>query len=87
MPHLQLRLHSGQDGLDREVTWTHTSDLPDPWQWITGGELLMTNGMSFPSGAADQERLLEELQRVGASALAIGEKMFCPRLTQIHTCQ
>ena len=31
MPHLQLRLHSGQQGLDREVTWTHTSDLPDPW--------------------------------------------------------
>jgi purine catabolism regulator len=85
MPHLQLRLHSGQQGLDREVTWTHTSDLPDPWQWLTGGELLMTNGMSFPSGAADQEHLLEELQRVGASALAIGEKMFCPRLTQNFT--
>jgi hypothetical protein len=30
------------------VTWTHTSDLPAPWRWLTGGELLMTNGMSFP---------------------------------------
>lgn len=82
MPHLQLRLHSGKAGLDRQVTWTHTSDLPEPWQWVSNGELLMTNGMSFPAAAAEQERLLDELQRVGASGLAIGEQMYCPRLTQ-----
>ena len=85
MPHLELRLHSGESGLDREVTWTHTSDLPDPWQWVSAGELLMTNGMSFPTTAAQQESLLEELSRVGASALAIGEQMYCPRLTQRFT--
>ncbi|WP_124713754.1 MULTISPECIES: PucR family transcriptional regulator [Mycolicibacterium] len=85
MPHLQLRLHSGKAGLDRQVTWTHTSDLPEPWQWVSAGELLMTNGMSFPAAAADQENLLEELHRVGASGLAIGEDMFCPRLTQRFT--
>ncbi|MGW4096322.1 MULTISPECIES: PucR family transcriptional regulator [unclassified Mycobacterium] len=85
MPHLQLRLHSGKSGLDRQVTWTHTSDLPEPWQWVSAGELLMTNGMSFPAAADDQENLLEELHRVGASGLAIGEDMFCPRLTQRFT--
>ena len=85
MPHLRLRLHSGTAGLDRTVTWTHTSDLPEPWQWVSAGELLMTNGMSFPSAAADQEHLLDELDRVGASGLAIGEQMYCPRLTQRFT--
>jgi PucR family transcriptional regulator, purine catabolism regulatory protein len=85
MPHLQLRLHSGKAGMDRQVTWTHTSDLPEPWQWVSAGELLMTNGMSFPATAADQEHLLDELDRVGASGLAIGEDMFCPRLTQRFT--
>ncbi len=85
MPHLQLRLHSGKAGLDRQVSWTHTSDLPEPWQWVSAGELLMTNGMSFPAGAAEQEHLLDELQRVGASGLAIGEEMYCPRLTQRFT--
>lgn len=85
MPHLELRLHSGKAGLDRQVTWTHTSDLPEPWQWVTAGDLLMTNGMSFPSAAAEQEHLLEELHRVDASALAIGEQMYCPRLTQRFT--
>jgi purine catabolism regulator len=85
MPHLELRLHSGKAGLDRQVTWTHTSDLPEPWQWVTAGDLLMTNGMSFPSAAAEQEHLLEELHRVDASALAIGEQMYCPKLTQRFT--
>ncbi|GAA4400571.1 PucR family transcriptional regulator [Tsukamurella soli] len=82
MPHLQLRAHSGTEGLDRQVSWTHTSDLPDPWQWVSSGELLMTNGMSFPKSADDQQHLLEELDRVGVSALAIGEEMYCPKLTQ-----
>ncbi|MBT9257210.1 PucR family transcriptional regulator ligand-binding domain-containing protein [Phycicoccus sp. MAQZ13P-2] len=85
MPHLHLRLHSGSAGLVRETTWTHTSDLPQPWQWLTGGELLMTNGMSFPRRALDQVHLLEELDRAGASALAIGEEMYCPRLTRRFT--
>lgn len=82
MPHLRLRLYSGAAGVDREVTWTHTSDLPEPWQWLAGGELLMTNGMSFPRDAAGQEELIERLAAAGASALAIGERMYCPRLTQ-----
>lgn len=85
MPHLHLRLHSGKGGLGRETKWTHTSDLPQPWQWLTGGELLMTNGMSFPRKAADQVHLLEELHRAGAPALAIGEQMYCPRLTARFT--
>lgn len=81
MPHLRLRLHSGAAGLDRVVSWTHTSDLPEPWRWITGGELLMTNGMSFPEDGASQRALIERLVDAGASALAIGEQMYCPPLT------
>ncbi|MEU5850263.1 PucR family transcriptional regulator ligand-binding domain-containing protein [Saccharopolyspora shandongensis] len=42
--------------------------------------MLMTNGMSFPSGAEDQEKLVERLVEAGASALAIGERMHCPPL-------
>ena len=35
MPHLGLRLHSGAGGLGRTVTWTHTSELPEPWPWVS----------------------------------------------------
>lgn len=85
MPHLGLEVLSGGTGLGRPVSWTHTSDLPEPWRWITGGELLMTNGLSFPKTAAEQETLLTKLDESGVAGLAIGEKMYCPRLTQRFT--
>lgn len=81
MPHLRLRLHSGAGGADRPVSWAHTSDLPSPWQWLTGGELLLTNGMSFPAQPRAQGELISKLVGVGASGLAIGEQMYCPPLT------
>lgn len=81
MPHLRLHLHSGAGGLDREVSWTHTSDLPETWRWLAGGELLMTNGISFPADGAGQRDFIERLVDVGASGLAVGEQMYCPPLT------
>ena len=82
MPHLRLSLHAGGSGLDRDVSWTHTTDLPEPWRWVAGGELLMTNGMSMPRTAAGQEELIRQLVEHGAAALAIGAEMYSPALTQ-----
>lgn len=82
IPHLTLRLHAGGEGLDRPITWTHTTDLPEPWRWLSHGELMMTNGMSFPADGQGQVELLERLAEVGVSALAIGEEMYCPALTK-----
>ncbi|BDY32137.1 Transcriptional activator PmfR [Mycolicibacterium mageritense] len=81
VPHLGLEVLAGTAGLGREISWTHTSDLPEPWRWVTGGELLMTNGLSFPAHADAQARLVERLNDAGVSGLAIGEKMYCPALT------
>lgn len=82
MQHLRLGLVSGADGLDRAVSWTHVSDLPEPWRWLTGGELLLTNGMSFPEDGPGQRALIEKLVDAGASGLAIGAEMYCPPLTE-----
>jgi len=82
MPHLRLSLHSGESGLDRTVSWTHTTDLPEPWRWVAGGELLMTNGMSMPRTASGQEEWLRQLVEHGAAALAIGAEMSAPPLTK-----
>ena len=30
LPHLQISLVVGEAGIDREVSWVHTSDLPNP---------------------------------------------------------
>ena len=80
-PHLGLEVLAGASGLSREISWTHTSDLPEPWRWVTGGELLMTNGLSFPAGPAEQVLVVERLNEAGVSGLAIGEKMYCPDLS------
>ena len=34
LPHLRLTLTAGQGGLDHQVSWVHSSDLPDPWEWL-----------------------------------------------------
>lgn len=81
IPHLTLRVHAGASGLSRRIVWTHTTDLPEPWRWVSRGDLMMTNGMSFPAEEAEQVQVLERLAQVGIAALAIGEQMHCPPLT------
>ncbi|UVJ39486.1 PucR family transcriptional regulator [Arthrobacter sp. CJ23] len=79
-PQLGLTLLAGAEGRDNRITWAHTSDLPRLWEWVTGGELMMTNGLSIPADAAGQVALAAALVDSGASALAIGEKMHAPEL-------
>src|SRR6202035_5493294 len=81
LPHLQMNLVSGQNGLDREITWVHTSDLPEPWAWLGAGELLLTNGTGLAPEAAEQARFVARLAQAGASGLGIGLGMSGPPLT------
>lgn len=79
-PQLGLSVLAGSEGLGNRITWAHTSDLPRLWEWVTGGELMMTNGMSIPADRQGQVTLAHALVQAGASALAIGEKMHAPEL-------
>lgn len=72
LPHLQLTLVAGAAGLDREVSWVHTSDLPNPWEWLGAGELLMTNGTGMSADAGGQIAFIEQLATAGASGLGFG---------------
>ena len=81
LPHLQMRLVAGENGLDREITWVHTSDLPEPWAWLGAGELLLTNGTGLAPEAAEQARFVDRLAEAGASGLGIGLGMSGPPLT------
>lgn len=72
MPHLRLELQAGRRGLGNRVTWAQTSDLDKPWEWMTGGELLMKNGRTLPLTAAEQIELLEGLAGTGISGLILG---------------
>jgi PucR family transcriptional regulator, purine catabolism regulatory protein len=79
-PHLRLQVLAGASGLDRAVTWAHSSDLPEPWDWLAGGELLMRNGRTLPRSAAGQVALVDGLAAAGASALVIGTDPDTPKI-------
>ncbi len=81
LPHLRLTLMAGEAGLDREVSWVHTSDLPDPWKWHGPAELLLTNETSLHADEAAQVQFIERLAATGASGLGIGLGMSGPQLS------
>lgn len=81
LPHLQASLIAGAEGLEREITWVHTSDLPNPWEWQGSGELLLTNGTGMAAEEPAQINFVERLTETGASGLALGLGMSGPPLT------
>ncbi|HJY99838.1 MAG TPA: PucR family transcriptional regulator ligand-binding domain-containing protein, partial [Streptosporangiaceae bacterium] len=56
LPHLRLTLTAGAAGLDRQISWVHSSDLPNPWQWLEPAELLLTNQEGLTPGDGAQVR-------------------------------
>ena len=80
-PHLRLAVLAGESGLDRSISWAHSSDLPEPWDWLTGSELLMKNGRTLPRSASGQARLLESLASAGVCGLVIGTDPETPPVT------
>jgi len=80
LPHLRFTLVTGEAGLDHEVSWVHTSDLPEPWKWHGAGELLLTNTVGLPAGELEQVQFVERLSECAASGLGIGLGLSGPSL-------
>jgi len=80
-PFLKLRFLAGEGGGARLVSWAHTSDLPNPTEWLGPGDFLMSNGLNISSEADDQVAFLENVVAVGLSGLGIGDDVHAPALT------
>ncbi|WP_449432634.1 PucR family transcriptional regulator [Pseudomonas putida] len=78
---LRLQCVAGAAGTGRLITWAHTVDLPDPWRWVSPGDLVMTTGIGIPSKAQSQVEWLEQLVQSNASALVIAPRHEAPALT------
>ncbi|MFJ4345311.1 PucR family transcriptional regulator [Pseudomonas sp. NPDC089401] len=78
---LKLEAMAGQAGTARMITWAHTVDLPDPWRWVSPGDLVMTTGVGMPHGDQAQVQWLEKLVQSNASALVIAPRDDAPTLT------
>jgi PucR family transcriptional regulator, purine catabolism regulatory protein len=81
MPDLRTRVLAGVSGIDREVSWAHVCELPDPTEYLAHGELLMTVGFTIPEGSSAQKAYIERLAEVGLSGLLIAEQMYAPELS------
>lgn len=54
------------------VTAVHVSELTDPTGYLSGGELLLTTGLSLPTSRAGCDAYVARLRQAGVSALGIG---------------
>jgi purine catabolism regulator len=80
-PVLALRFVAGEGGGARLVTWAHTSDLPNPTEWLGPGDLLMSNGLNLSADADGQVAFLEGMAAAGLSGLGMGDDVHAPPLT------
>jgi purine catabolism regulator len=73
-PDLSLRLLGGSAGVLREVTLALTTELSEPFRWLSGGELVLTTGLGLPTTRAKRAAYLRGLDECGVSAVgfAIG---------------
>ncbi|BAH53917.1 PucR family transcriptional regulator [Rhodococcus opacus] len=81
-PDLALELKGGAAGLGNEITFAHTTELQDPFRWLSGGELLLTTGIRLPLTAADRARYLRGLGEAGVAAVGFGTGLSHPEVPE-----
>lgn len=80
-PSLRTRILAGHGGAERPVLWAHTCELPDPWNWLGTGELLMADGYNFPAEPSAQVAFITSLAHAHISGVALAEGLHAPPLT------
>lgn len=68
---LGLVLRCGEEFLDREIGWVHSTELPDPSPYLGGRELILTGGL-WDRRSGDPERFVSALAGAGVHALGYG---------------
>jgi purine catabolism regulator len=69
---LHISVANGHDLLDAELSGAHASEQPDPTPWLSGGELLMSDGLGIRPGRRDQIDYIARLRRKHIAALVLG---------------
>jgi len=58
-------------GEDRPISWAHSCELPEPWQWLGEGTLVMTTGIRFPADAEAQIAYFRGMYAAGIAGVAL----------------
>ena len=64
-------LVAGSQGLEAEVRWVHSLDVPDVANLLRGGEMILTTGVSIGSDAGAQRGFVRDLVAEGAVGVAV----------------
>ena len=67
----KFRVICGNRGLNREVSSVSVIDAPDIYNWLQGGEILLTSGYIFKDNTEYLLELIEKIAKNGAAALFI----------------
>lgn len=63
---------AGSRASSLEISAVHVSELADPTEYLSGGELLLTTGLSLPTDDRGCSAYVSRLQVAGLSALGLG---------------
>ncbi|MFD4555722.1 PucR family transcriptional regulator ligand-binding domain-containing protein [Streptomyces sp. NPDC058469] len=61
---LGLRQIAGPSDPDIAIHWAHTSEMPDPYPYLLGGELLLTAGVHIPEAAGSGTYFADYVSRI-----------------------
>jgi len=64
------------DALERDISWVHIIDHPEMAEWVRPGQLLLSNGYSWPEEPAAQTRLVEALSERGLVGVVLSVPHF-----------
>ena len=79
--HLEMKLVAGEEGLDREVLWTHMVDSDTISAFLQGQELTFTTGIGI-SEKLPLLKLVQEVYRKGASGIVINIGPYVDKIGQ-----
>lgn len=79
--HLEMKLVAGEEGLDREVLWTHMVDSDTISAFLQGQELTFTTGIGI-SEKLPLLKLVREVYRNGASGIVINIGPYVDKIGQ-----
>lgn len=78
----EFKVLAGAQGLNRKVSSVTVMDAPDIYQWLRGGEILMTTGYLWRNDISFLEELIRKIDEVHAAALFIKLGRFVNALPQ-----
>jgi len=77
---LGLQLRGGKSGTNREITLALATELPEPFRWLSGGELVLTTGIRLPTDTAERVAYLRGLAECNVAALGFGTGLTHPQI-------